>query len=119
MTIETMDPLNKAFLLALHERGFDVSVPFGFTAMRAFMESPAFIDHLADALHEADGVSSAIAEFECYCRRIATEDGTKDGPQHDNWDHTGKPYDPADWGVADPPLCEQTAAAIVTRMLHR
>ena len=121
MSIETFDPLNRAFLAAVHDRGQGIalSVPFGYAAMRAFMESPAFIDHLADALHDSDGSYSAIIEFACYCRRIATSDGTKDGPQDDNWSHDGNIYDPAEWGVADPPLCEQTAARVVARMLHR
>lgn len=119
MSIETFDPLDRAYLDVLVWRGAAMSVPVGHAAMRAFMESPAFIDHLADALHDSDGSYSAIGEFDCYCRRIATEDGTKDGPQDDNWSGDGKPYDPEEWGVSEPPLCERTAAAIVTRMLHR
>lgn len=119
MTIETFDPLDKAFLSSLHERAFDVSVPSGHAVMRAFMESPAFIDHLADALHAVDNVVSAIIEFNCYCRRIATSDGTRDGPQDENWSHDGEDYNQSNWGVTEPPQCEQTAADIVARMLHR
>lgn len=115
MTIETFDPLNKAYLwTAADKAGVFMSVPVGYAAMRAFMESPAFIDHLADALHTSDG-----GEFDCYCRRIATSDGTKDGLQDDNWSRDGNIYDPAEWGATDPPLCELTAATVVARMLHR
>lgn len=122
MTIETFDPLDKAYIRTVVEHGRlpGMGVGSAHAAMRAFMESPAFIDHLADALHDSAGLMiTSIIEFNCYCRRIATSDGTKDGPQDENWDHTGEPYDPAHWNATDPPLCEKTAAGIVERMLHR
>ncbi len=49
MSIETFDPLDKAFLAETK-----MSVPSGHAAMVAFMQSEGFLDHLMHALVEIE-----------------------------------------------------------------
>lgn len=70
---------------------------------------------VADALHRVAGGPHSLVDVEegCYCRRIATEDGTVDGPQSPYWSSIGGVYDPKEWGVADPTLCTLTASDLI------
>jgi hypothetical protein len=69
---------------------------------------------LADVLHEESG-NLAIEGIMCWCRRIATADGTHDGLQDKNWTTKGEPYNPSEWGESAerPTYCEQTAKLLL------
>jgi hypothetical protein len=75
---------------------------------------------LADVLHYVED-SPAIEGIMCWCRRIATTDGTHDGPQDDNWNTIGDVYDPKAWGstAERPTACEQSAKEILDLLKER
>lgn len=65
---------------------------------------------LADALHQTE----VFDEPSCYCRRIATADGTLDGPLNPS---PSAGYT-EDWGFTEP-ACEELAATIYAALAER
>ena len=66
---------------------------------------------IADGLHHAEDL---VGETLCWCRRIATTDGTVDGPIDPGWSSDGE-YDPKEWGTTAerPTQCEKASMSII------